>query len=198
MDAETIDQIRVNAPRAFTTQQRAVTLADYGSLAMTLPAVSQASAVANSYNNVTVYIAASGNTVPTQAVLDQVITYLQPLVMAGTTVSALPANFIPVNIGAISTPVIVGVSARYSPTSVQIIAIQTVQNLFAPANAALGQRVTVSSVYSALAAIPGVTYVSIPLMARNDATQSGANDILLRPFELPVAGNITIIANPSS
>src|SRR5690349_12691663 len=41
-DAETIDQIRTNAPRAFTTQQRAVTLADFGNLALSIPAVSQA------------------------------------------------------------------------------------------------------------------------------------------------------------
>jgi hypothetical protein len=198
MNAETIDQIRVNAPRAFTTQQRAVTLADYGNLAMSLPSVSQAAAVANSYNNITIYVAASGNTVPTQSVLDQVIAYVQPLAMAGTFIGALPANFIPINIGAISTPVVVGVSARYSPTSIQVIATQTLQNLFAPSNVAMGQRVTVSSVYSALMTIPGVTYVTIPLMARNDATQSGANDALLRSFELPVAGNIVIIASPSN
>jgi uncharacterized phage protein gp47/JayE len=198
MDAENIDQIRVNAPRAFTTQQRAVTLADYGNLAMSLPSVSQAAAVANSYNNITVYIAAAGNTVPTQAVLDRVTTYLQPLVMAGTTVNSLSANFIPVNVGSSGSPVVVGVSPRYSPTSIQIIATQTVQNLFAPANVALGKRVTVSSVYTALSAIPGVTYVSIPLMARNDAVQSGAKDILLRTFELPVAGNVVIIASPSN
>lgn len=198
MDAENIDQIRVNAPRAFTTQQRAVTLADYGNLAMSLPAVSQAAAVANSYNSVTVYVAASGNTAPTQAVLDQVINFLQPLSMAGTSISALSANFIPINVGSSGTPVTVGVSPRYSPTSIQIIAIQTIQNLFAPANAALGQRITVSSVYAALAAIPGVTYVNIPLMARADATQSGANDILLRTFELPVVGTISVLANPST
>lgn len=198
MDAETIDQIRVNAPRAFTTQQRAVTLADYGNLAMGLPSISQAAAVANSYNNVTVYVAAAGNTAPTQAVLDQVVNYLQPLAMAGTTVSALSANFIPINVGASGNPVIVGVSPRYSPTSVQIIATQTVQNLFAPANVSMGGRITVSSVYSALSSIPGVTYVNIPLMARNDAVQSGTNDILLRTFELPVAGNIVILANPST
>lgn len=198
MDAENIDQIRVNAPRAFTTQQRAVTLADYGNLAMALPAVSQAAAVANNYNSIAVYVAASGNTVPTQAVLDSVVNYLQPLVMAGTTVTALAASLIPVNVGSSGSPVVIGVSPRYSPTSIQIVATQTVQNLFAPSNTSMGKRVTVSSVYSALSAIPGVTYVSIPLMARNDAVQSGAKDILLRTFELPVVGNVSIIASPSN
>jgi hypothetical protein len=198
MNAETIDQIRVNAPRAFTTQDRAVTLADYGNLAMSLPSISQANAIANSYNNITVYVAATGNTVPTQAVLDQVTAFLQPLVMAGTYVTTLSANFIPINIGSSGSPVIIGVSPRYSPSSIQVLATQAIQNLFAPANVVIGQRIPVSSVYSTLSAIPGVTYVNIPLMARSDATQSGANDILLRTFELPVAGNIIITASPSN
>src|SRR5690242_14330062 len=42
IDAEGIDQIRNNAPRSFTTQQRAVTIDDYGNLALAIPAVSQA------------------------------------------------------------------------------------------------------------------------------------------------------------
>lgn len=198
-NAETIDQIRVNAPLAFTTQNRAVTLADYGNLAMSLPAVSQAGAVATNYSSVTVYITATGNTTPTQNLLDQVTTFLQPYAMAGTTVSTLPANFIPINVGSsLGNPVVIGVNSRYSPTSVQVQATQAVQSLFSPSAVSIGQRIPVSSVYSAIMAVPGVTYVSIPLMARNDATQSGANDILLRPFEIPVAGNVVIIANPTS
>lgn len=195
-DAETIDQIRTNAPRAFTTQQRAVTLADFGNLALSIPAVSQAKAVAVTFTNVTIYLTGTGNTVPSQTLLDQVALYVQARALAGTVVSAQAASRIGINVGSVGSPVVLGVSQRYSPTSVQTQAVQAIQNLFAPANTTLGQRIPVSLVYSTLMSIPGIVYVTIPLMARADATQSGANDILLRDWELPITGTIVTITNP--
>ena len=190
--AETIDQIRANAPRAYTTQQRAVTLADYGNLAMSLPIVSQANAVANTYTNITVYITGQGNTVPTQATLDTVTAYLNERDLAGAVVTCTAATLVPINVGSSGSPVLIGCSSRYSPTAIQVQATQAIQNLFAPSNVQLGGRVTLSSVYSALYSIPGVQYINIPLFVRSDATQSGAADILMRSFELPTAGNIII------
>jgi hypothetical protein len=163
-EAETIDQIRVNAPQAFSTQQRAVTLTDYGNLAMSLPVVSQAKAVANTYTNVTVYITGQGNTVPTQATLDTVRAFLQPLAMAGTVVTCTAATLVPINVGSTGSPIVIGCSSRYSPTSIQILATQAIQNLFAPSNTLLGGRVTLSAVYSAIYSIPGVQYINIPLL----------------------------------
>lgn len=197
-NAETIDQIRVNAPRAFTTQQRAVTLADYGNLAMSLPVVSQARAVANTYTNITVYITGSGNAIPNQATLDAVTAFLQPLSLAGTVVTCTAASLTPINAGSTGSPIIIGCSSRYSPTSIQTLATQAIQNLFAPSNVTLGGRVSLSSIYSALYTIPGVQYVNIPLFVRNDAVQSGAADILMRPYELPTAGNIIINVTATS
>jgi hypothetical protein len=52
--------------------------------------------------------------------------------------------------------------------------------------------VTLSSVYSAIYAIPGVQFITIPLFVRSDAVQSGAADILMRNYELPTAGNIVV------
>jgi hypothetical protein len=190
--AETIDQIRANAPIAFTTQQRAVTLADYGNLAMSLPVVSQAKAVANTYKNITVYITGQGNTIPTQTTLDTVTAYLQERSLAGTTVTCVAATQVPINVGSSGSPVIIGCSSRYNPTSIQILAVQAIQSLFAPSNVTLGGRVSLSAVYSTLYTIPGVQYVTIPLFVRSDATQSGAADILMRSYELPTAGNIIV------
>lgn len=196
--AETIDQIRVNAPRSFTTQQRAVTLADYGNLAMSLPAVSQANAYANTYTNITVYVTGTGNSVPTQATLDATTAFLQPLALAGTVVTCTAAHLVPINVGSTGSPVLIGCSSRYSPTSIQTLATQAIQNLFAPSGVTLGGRVSLSSVFSALYTIPGVQYVQIPLFVRSDATQSGAADILMRPYELPTAGNIVITVTATS
>lgn len=197
-NAETIDQIRTNAPKSFSTQQRAVTLADYANLALSLSSVAQANAIANTYNNITVYIAATGNAVPSQAVLDQAQLYLQARSLAGTTVTTTAATQVGVNVGSSSTPVTIGVSSRYNPTSIQIAATQAIQNLLSGSNVTIGGRVSLSSVYSALYAIPGVQYIQIPLFVRADATQSGAADILFRSFELPTVGNIVVVVSVSS
>lgn len=191
-NAESIDSIRVNAPKSFTTQQRAVTLADYGNLAMSLNYISQANAVANSYSNITVYLTATGNVVPTQAILDSTQAFLQPRSLAGTIVTCAAATIVPVNIGANATPVTIVCSSRYNPTTIQAQAVQAMQNLFSAMNVTLGGRVSLSSAYNALFSIPGVQYAQIPLFVRSDATQSGAADILMRNNELPSAGNIII------
>lgn len=196
-NAESIDQIRVNAPRAYRTQNRAVTLADFGNLALGVSSVSQANAVANTYTNVTVYITAVGNTAPTQGLLDVVTTYLQDRAMAGATVTAQAASFVGVNIGSSGSPVVVGCDPRYNPSAIQTKATQAIQGLFDPATTTFAQRLSVSAVYSAVNAIPGVSYVVIPLMARADAVQSGTADVVMRAWELPVAGNIVVTATAS-
>jgi len=196
-NAESIDQIRVNAPRAYRTQDRAVTLKDFGNLALGVSSVSQANAVANTYTNVTVYITAVGNTVPTQGLLDVVTTYLQDRAMAGATVTAQAASFVSVNVGSTGSPVVVGCDPRYNPSAMQTKATQAIQGLFDPANVTFGQRLSVSSVYAAINAIPGVSYVVIPLMARSDAVQSGTADVICRAWEIPKAGNIVVTATAS-
>lgn len=196
-NAESIDQIRTNAPRAYRTQDRAVTLKDFGNLALGVSSVSQANAVANTYTNVTVYCTAVGNTTPTQGLLDVVTSYLQDRAMAGATVTAQAASFVSVNIGSTGSPVVVGCDPRYNPSAIQTKATQAIQGLFDPANVTFGQRMSVSSVYSAINAIPGVSYVVIPLMARSDAVQSGTADVICRAWEIPVAGNIVVTATAS-
>lgn len=191
-NAETIDQIRVNAPKSFTTQQRAVTLADYGNLAMSLSFISQANAITNSFGNITVYLTTTGNAVPSQAVLDQTTAFLQPRALAGTIVTCAAATLVPINIGAVATPVQITCSSRYNPASIQTLAVQALQNLFSMNNSLLGGRVSLSAAYSALFAIPGVQFANIPLFVRSDATQSGAADILMRSNELATAGNIIV------
>lgn len=192
-DAEGIDQIRANAPRAFTTQQRAVTLSDFGNLALSIPAVSQANAIANTYTNVAVYMTATGNTVPSQALLDQVQIYLQDRALAGTVVSTLAANIIPITV-----TINIGISSQYNPSSVSLQATQAVQNLFAPANVVMGARIPVSKVYNTLATVPGVTFVNITVLQRSDAAGSSVVDVLLHPYEIPSLGVFTLTSTISS
>jgi hypothetical protein len=194
-DAENIDQIRTNAPRAYTTQQRAITLNDYANLALSISSVSQAKAVDYTFGNVRVYITGTGNTAPSAVLLDKVNDFLQERAAAGVVVTTQAASSAGINIGSSGNPVVVGFSPRYSPTAIKTMATQAIQNIFSPSNVVLGQRIPVSQVYSTLMAIPGVIYVSIPVMYRVFDTSS-VNDIVLRDWEYPVISDLYISTNP--
>jgi signal transduction protein with GAF and PtsI domain len=54
-------------------------------------------------------------------------------------------------------------------------------------------RMTLSDFYKTLLDVDGVRYVSIPLIARADAAQTGTADIVMRAWEIPTVGNIANI-----
>lgn len=188
-NAENIDQIRANAPRAYRTQNRAVTLQDFGDLALGVSSVSQAKAIANQYTNVTVFCLATNNTTPTQGLLDVVTRYLQERALAGATVTAQAASFVGVDM-----TMVVGCEARYNADAIKLRVTQALQGLFDASETVLGQRMPVSAVYSTVNAIPGVTFVTLSLMRRSDSGFSGANDIICRDWEIPRAGTINVTA----
>lgn len=187
---ETTAQIRQNAPLAFRTQDRAVTNQDYADLALGVTAVSKAAAVANSCNNVTVFIVGPDGTVATQALRDATKIYLDDRRMAGTTVTVSNATVIPVNVCSTGTPGTVGVKPTYRRAVVLADVNKALQTYFALINVNFGQRVSLSDIYTTIAQVPGVQYSIVPLMARADAVQTGNNDIQLKAWEIPSAGNI--------
>lgn len=184
-DAENIDQIRVNAPRAYRTQNRAVTLQDFGDLALGVASVSQAKAIANNWQNVTVYCLATGNTIPSQGLLDIVTRYLQDRALVGATVTAQAASTFNVNI-----TVNVGCEARFNADTMKLRVTQAIQGLFEASQTTLGMRIPVSLVYSTINAIQGVTYANITTITRADIGTTG--DIIARDWEIPKSGTITV------
>jgi hypothetical protein len=191
-DPESNDQIRSNAPQAFQTQNRAVTLDDYAALALGVGAVAKASAVANHYSSVTVYIAAAGITAPSSTLINQVTAAIQPKAMAGTTVTVSgPVSITPVDFGSAGNPVILAVQPRFSQAQVQLNVTQAFQALFNPENVDFGMRLALSDVYAAVSAVPGVAYIQIPVMIPHGGTP-GNSDILFRPGEIPSFGTLTM------
>lgn len=191
-DPETTEQIRQNAPMVFRTQNRAVTLQDYGDLALGVTAVSKAAAVANSYSSITVFILGPNGTTATEGLRDAVRIYLDKRKMAGTTITVTNASLVPVNVGSDTAPVTVGVLPTYRRAVVRAEAVKALQSFLDPTAVQFGQRLPLSDIYKVLAAVPGVQYAIVPLLARNDATQSGTNDITFKAWEIPSAGNLVI------
>lgn len=194
-DPETIEQIRTNAPKTFFSQQRAVTIDDFENFAVGVPGVSKASVVADYFSSVTVYVIGPDGGVPSQALLDSVANSLGALALAGVSVNVAAPTPIAVNLGATGgNEISVDVWPNYSRTDVQYQVQQALTALLSFVNIDIGMRLTVSDVYRAAMSVDGARYVSIPMMARADAAQSGTADIQFQAYEYPVAGNIVVIS----
>jgi uncharacterized phage protein gp47/JayE len=185
-DPEGNEQIRANAPLAFQTQGRAVTLLDYQNLALGVTSVSASYALANTYNNVSVYILGLNGQLPNAALVAATQSYLDSRTLIGSTVTVLAPTQITINIGSVSAPVTVGVMPNANRASVTAGVVLALNNLIASYGLG-GARVALSDVYGAISNVPGVQYAAVPLLARSDATQSGTSDILLRVSEIPIA-----------
>jgi hypothetical protein len=193
-DPESIASVRANAPRAWRTQQRAVTLQDFADAALAIPAVYKASAISAGPGSVTVYIVAAQNTAPTTALINATIALITPLAMAGMSVSVQAGTVVPVNLGSSSSPVQLYVQPTYSRAGTLNAVQQALQALFAPDAVDFGQLMPLSAIYAAIDAVPGVSLVNIPIYARGDLTQSGTFDAFFRTWELPSAGVFTVNA----
>jgi uncharacterized phage protein gp47/JayE len=192
-DAETNDQIRANAPRVFRTQDRCVTLQDFSDVALTIPGIVRANAVASTFTSVSVYVIGSDGGQPNSATLQKVQTALQSKALAATTVTVAGPSVIPVNVGTVANPVVVECWPRYSRASVLYDVQQAIKNLLSFAQVDFGMRLTLSDFYKTILNVDGVRYADIRMIARSDAAQTGTADIVLRPWEIPKVGNIANI-----
>ena len=189
-DAESIESIRVNAPLALRTQKRAVSLADYEVLALTVPTaqVGKAKAVATVYTNVTLYVAPPGGGQPTSATLQAVVDYLSDKVLAGVTVVAATPTYVGVDVA-----VSVEIDPRYSQSATTIDVRNAMAGLLNFERVSFGTRVSLSDVFATVAGVPGVAHVLVSKLARGG--QTGTSDVVLRDNELPVVGQVDLIAN---
>lgn len=194
IDAEDTESIRRNAPAAFATQDRAVTVADYAALGAGVSGVAKANALAQSVSVVTLYILGAGNAAPTSTLIEATTQYVQERAMAGTTVVVQSGALVPVNFGTTASPVLVGVQAQYRRADVQLAVTQALQAFLSSTATTFQQRISIADAYAAVHDVPGVLYVQIPVMARADAGQSGTADIVCREWEVPAAGTINITA----
>ncbi|KJK55525.1 hypothetical protein UK12_28075 [Saccharothrix sp. ST-888] len=193
-DAESLDQIRVNAPRAFRVQGRAVALADYADLALNVQGVADAKAVGTSNTSVAVYVIGPNNTPLSQYQRDTTAAYIQPLSLAGVTVTVYNGTLVPINIGMSIDPVRIGVLPRYRRQNVILAVTQAIQNQFAPGVVGFGARVSLSHLYETIQSTPGVDWATIDVVSRNDLPATGTADILCRDWEIPVYGNVYLSA----
>jgi hypothetical protein len=114
-DPESNDSIRINAPLALRTLNRAVTLQDYQDLAVTVTGVGKAKATAESRSAVTLYVSPQRNADDTDvypgfdssnvtkqqeqiSLESDVVSYLADRTQIGTTVTVLPPTYVNVTL----------------------------------------------------------------------------------------------------
>lgn len=194
-DPETNDQIRANAPRAFRTQGRAVTLQDFIDIALAVPGVLRANALASTFTSVTIFAVGPDGGAPSTTLSASISDALLSKSLAGTSVTVSPPTFIGVNVGSSGTPLTIQVLPHYKRATV-LAAVQTaIKTQLSFVNVDFGMHLTVSDFYSTIMGVAGVQWVAIPLLVRADAAQTGTADLVFRQWEIPKAGSINVIAN---
>jgi uncharacterized phage protein gp47/JayE len=191
-EEETTEQIRVNAPRAYRTQNRAVTLQDYEDIALGVQGVGKANAVANSATSITIWVLGSQGVVASTALKTLVRQTIMPLALAGSDVTVANASLVPIDLGGPTTgdEVLIGVNERYVQAAVSAAVEDILLAYLSPDNRSFGERLNVSSLYSLIRTVPGVDYVTIPVMIRQDVTPAVTTaDIILNEWEIATAGN---------
>jgi hypothetical protein len=196
-DPESIASIQVNAPKSLTAGNRCVTLQDYASVAQQYPGISQASATATVPTTINLYIHPAGGPYKTADLTSLVSAlaldltyggpgamsstgvsgYLDTRKMASTSITVLPPSYA----GAVAyVPIVlsltVNVLPQYTNAQVEQDVLSALNTLFTFSTFSFGQRIPLSSVYSAIQAVPGVAYLQVTAMNRGDSSSRNTAD----------------------
>lgn len=188
--SEDLARARSIAPRLFRTQDRAVTAQDYTDLALQVPGVGKARAVATSWNEVTLYIAPSGQvTEPSEILVQNLLGYFERFRILSSTVRVLgptPAE-IYLRADVVAKPF-------FRSSDVRNAIEQAVQSYLEFDAVDFGQPIYLSRVYDLIQSLPQVVSLNITHFSRtpfNTVTGGvveSSGVLLLGPRELPRAG----------
>jgi uncharacterized phage protein gp47/JayE len=194
-DPESNESIRTNAPISFATQSRAVSLQDFASLALNIPGVTVANAVANHSTSVSLYVLGPNVTVPTSQLQSQILTYFENATLAGVSLSLPTPNLIPVDVGSTTNNIFVQVLPSFAQQATVNAVVLALNALLTPPSTQFGILLNLSDIITAITAVTGVQYCIVPVFTREDIIQTGTTAIQFRPSEIPIAGNYFITAN---
>lgn len=167
-DPESNDQIRANAPAAFTTIQRAVSLADFAAIAQNVPGITSAAAVANHSTSVTLYLMGNNNQPASASQQNFVVKAFEGKTLAGVTITT--ASPLLVSIGVTAQ---IQVLPTYNNAQVEASVTSALNAMFSNPNTSFGQLITVGGIYGTILAVPGVAYAIISVITRV-GTQGGS------------------------
>lgn len=188
-DEESNDSIRANAPISFATQNRAVSLQDFNNLALGIPGVVSANAVANHSTSVSLYVLGPNATVPSGVLQANILTFFQNNTLAGVTISLPTPNLIAIDVGSVSQPFTLVVKPTASQVATKNAVITALNNFLTPPASTFGQLITIGNIMQVIMNVPGVSWADVDVFTREDVVQVGTTNIQLRESEIAIAGN---------
>lgn len=184
-DPESIDSIRANVPKSFSTIHRGVSLADYGNLVLGATGVSKAVALGKSYSNIRIYTLGPNYgplTLPQKAALT---TYLLDKEMVDASVAIADGLVQPVDV-----TISMQVASQYNQAAVVSQVTNALTNLLSYDTNDFGGRISASDVYAAAMSVPGVEYCSVTKLALGGG--SGVVDLQMGSFQIVQKGTLLI------
>jgi len=192
-DRESVLSIKQNAPISFYALNRAVSTNDFASLSLRVPGIGKASAMADVYSSVIIYVAPTsytGNPVST-TIKNNLYAYLADKIPVGTTISIQDAMYVDFDL-----TVTVQTLPQYRRSIVKTAVTNTVKSLFDFTGMTFGDSLSQMYIMAAVNDVPGVLNVSIDWFAKS--TSTGVNNTLtFADNEIPRLHTLTIIADPS-
>lgn len=187
-DAESSDSIRRNAPAALRSLYRAVTLEDYGSLALRIPGIAKARSVQESYNTVAIYVAPFGEgSAASTGKKEEVQEFMNARKMSNITVLVEDPEFVPINVHVDAT-----ILPEYNRSQVSTVLEEKLTAILEFDRVDFGQFIAISQVYNAIGDIEGVSFADVTVLDRG--VGDGLGNVQLEDLEIPVVGTITVSA----
>lgn len=194
---ENISRAQRLAPRLFRAQERAVTVEDYTNLALQVPGVGKALAVALSWNEVALYVAPYGQIAdPSEILKRDLLAFFDNRRMATTSLRLLGPT--PARIYATAT---IRAQPYFRRSDVERAAQNAVADYLAFDAVEFGQPIYLSRIYDAIQSLPQVISLTVTEFCRDQNEErnhvTGIVDktgiIVLDPNELPQAGYASFI-----
>ncbi|KAM3090256.1 baseplate J/gp47 family protein [Phormidesmis sp. 146-35] len=194
MEGEDLDRARLFAPRLFRTQDRAVTLDDYTDLALQVPGVGKARAIAVNWNQVVMYIAPAGQVAePSEFLKRDLLAFFENRRMATTSLNIIGPT--PADIYLRAT---VQAQPYFLQTDVQRAVEDALNNYLTFDAIDFGQQIYLSRLYDVIQSLPQVASVFITEFSQtpNSNTLDSNGVIELQPNELPRWGYLQNLRTP--
>jgi uncharacterized phage protein gp47/JayE len=183
--AESHERARAHAPRLFRSQERAVTARDYEDLALMVPGVGKARAVALSWNRIVLYVAPAGQVAPpSETLVRDVLAFFERRRLATATVDVVGPDPLDVYLRAT-----IQAQPYFLERDVRTAVEGAVAALLDFEAVQFGQRLFISRVYDAIQDLPQVAGLSVTQFSRgHDGAIDGGGIIDAGPSELPRPG----------
>jgi Baseplate J-like protein len=172
-DPQMLEAVRLEAPQAFNTQERCVTIDDFATVASRHPEVQQARASrqwTGSWSTVFLAVLRTQNRPVDDAFVDRIRSFMQPYLLIGTDLAVVPPRFVALDIA-----LTVGLQSGYLQGTVSNMLLQAFSDarwpsgergFFHPDNVAFGQSVYLSQVVARARQVPGVGDVTTTRFSR--------------------------------